>query len=99
MLIFGRRVIPTTLDPVPRNFRAAPGVIALNQIELDAIHRNAEDDREIIKPILEAIQAEDMADAMRVYVHKPRKITRATPKMRPSDRMSMLNAIYRGRHE
>jgi hypothetical protein len=36
----GRRVIMTTLDEIPRAFRACPGYIALNPREVEAINRN-----------------------------------------------------------
>src|ERR1022692_1139426 len=97
MHLFGRTIMLTTLDPIPRAFRAAPGVLAMNQIEIDSCQRNALDDAVIIKPIIEAVQAEDMADALRTFIHKPRKVTRKTPKIAPSHRMAMLNAINAGR--
>lgn len=38
MIMFGRIVIPTKLDPIPRPFRAVPGHIALNPAEIEAIN-------------------------------------------------------------
>ena len=38
----GRRVLVTTLDDVPRAFRAAPGVIALNPDEIAALEADGE---------------------------------------------------------
>ena len=91
MQMFGRRVIPTTLDEIPRAFRAAPGVLALNQAELAALQRN---DGPTFKRILEIVQAEDMADAT---LQMRRSVKRPKGKIGPSTRLSMLNAIYQGR--
>lgn len=95
MIMFERRVIPTILDPIPRSFRACLGHLALNQREIDAIRRNSEDDADTIKEIMEIVQAEDMADANRTFIFKPRKVNSKTPKLGPSVRMSMLNVVYR----
>ena len=45
--VLGRRVILTTLEPIPPLFRTAPGVLALNRPELDAVSRNATADAPI----------------------------------------------------
>ena len=37
MIFLGRRVILTTLDPLPRSFRACPGVFAMNRRERAAL--------------------------------------------------------------
>ena len=89
--MFGRRIIPTTLEPVPYRFRTAPGVLALNQAELTALQRN---DGPTFKRIMDIVQAEDMADAM---LQMRRSVKRPKVKLGPSTRLSMLNAIYRGR--
>ena len=88
MNILGRRVLITTLDPIPRNFRAAPGVIAMNNSEIKALQNN---DGEKFKELAEIIQAEDAADAML----QMRKLPKRQNKLGPSIRLSMLNAIHR----
>jgi hypothetical protein len=95
MKMFERIVIPTILDPIPRSFRACLGHIVLNQREIDACRRNSEDDRDTIEEIMDIVQAEDMADANRTFIFKPRKVNSKTPKIGPSVRLSMLNVIYR----
>lgn len=97
MRVFERRVILTTLDPIPRSFRAAPGVLAMNQREVDAVRRNDPEDREVIGEIAEIAQAEDAAEAFQVFKVKPRRVSAKTPKIAPSTRLSMLNSIYKGR--
>lgn len=79
----------TTLDEIPRAFRAAPGVLALNAAELAALERN---DAETFKRIMAIVQAEDFGDAMLQMRPKPK---RRRVKLGPSTRMSMLNVIYR----
>ena len=88
MNILGRRVILTTLNPIPRNFRAAPGVIAVNSAEIKALENN---DGAKFKELADIIHAEDMADA----VLQMRKLPKRRNKLGPSTRLSMLNAIYR----
>lgn len=89
MIILGRRFIMTTLAEIPRAFRVAPGVLALNADELAAIRRNNKSDAPIIKPIIDIVRAEDMADALlQMRKPKPRR-----SKIGPSVRMAMLAAI------
>ena len=92
MMFAGRRIVLTTLEPVPRAFRAAPGVIVLNTAELTALERNQPGDHDILQEVVEICQAEDMADAMRTFKFKLRKVTAKTPKLAPSHRMALLNA-------
>ena len=89
MMFAGRRIILTTLDPIPRSFRAVPGCIALHKDEVDALNRL---DGEKFKEIIDIIKAEDWADA--VLTVRP-KLKKRTVKLAPSVRMSMLNAAYR----
>lgn len=65
--VFNRRVMLTTLDPVPRAFRACPGVIVLNCQELEAFRRG---DRNVVEQIIDICQAEDAAEARGVYRYK-----------------------------
>lgn len=97
MTFLGRRIIATTLDPIPRSFRAVPGYLALNQFEIAAIGRNSLADTDTIKPIMEIVQAEDMADVNRTFIFKPRKVSRKTPKLGPSLRLFMVNTLSPGR--
>lgn len=88
--MFGRRVLPTTLDPVPRGLRAAPGCIAMNAEEIAALQAN---DGEVFKYFVALVHAEDHADAL-LAMRRPKKRKR---KLGPSVRLSMVNAIYKGR--
>jgi hypothetical protein len=45
----------------------------------------------------EIVQAEDAADASKTFVYRPRKVNRKTPKLGPSVRLSMVDAIHRGK--
>lgn len=68
----GRRVIMTTLDPVPRGMRAVPGFIVLNHREFAAL---GNDDDRVVEEIAEICIAETMADAKGVYnVDRKRKV-------------------------
>lgn len=40
MQLFGRKVIFTSLDPVPKSFRTGPGVLVLNEREAYALAHN-----------------------------------------------------------
>ena len=86
----GRRVLVTTLDDVPRAFRAAPGVIALNPDEIAALERN---DGQTFKRIIAIVQAEDARDARWQMTTPPRRKQR----LRPSIRLSMLRGLNPGR--
>ncbi|MDO8533260.1 MAG: hypothetical protein Q7S17_00765 [Xanthobacteraceae bacterium] len=56
--MFGRKVVRTTLDPIPRAFRTAPGAIAINERELAAL---AAGDGDTFKEIAAIVTAEDLA--------------------------------------
>lgn len=85
----GRRVILTTLDPLPRPFRAAPGVFAMNHREAAALRAG---DGAVFKELAEIAYAEDDAEMRRVFV--VRKWKRPKKKIKPSSRLFLLNAIY-----
>ena len=89
--ILGRRVILTTLDPIPPGLRTLPYVIAMNQRELDAFNACEE---EMFKFIVDTIQAADRRDALRIGIYKRWKASR---RLKPSDRMFMANAILKRR--
>jgi len=89
----GRRVIMTTLDEVPRAFRACPGYIALNPREVEAIERNTEDDTAVVKELVEIALAETAADA-RLAMVAPKKRRR---RLGPSTRLAMLGTLNPGR--
>ena len=91
MMFLGRRIVPTTLDPLPRQHRAAPGVLAVNHLERAALDCG---DGEVFKMLADIVQAEDAADARLAL--RPRAPKRKA-KLDPSTRMSMLDAIYAGR--
>jgi hypothetical protein len=92
MDVFGRRIIATTLDPIPRLFRAAPGVLAMNQSEIDAFTRG---DREVFHLIVDICKAEDRVDALlAMQIFRPRR-----RRLSPSTRLFMLGAVSPGRSE
>jgi hypothetical protein len=62
--MFNRLIISTTLDPVPRMFRACPGHLVLNHRELEAL---ADNDGDVFKEITEIVKAEDAAEVRKVY--------------------------------
>ncbi len=86
--MFGRKVIHTALDPIPRTFRACPGHIAMNPRELAAVQAG---DREVVEELVDILQAEDAAEA-RGILHHPlyRRPTRA---LAPSARMRQAAAL------
>lgn len=86
MRLFGRKIILTTLDEIPRRFRASPGYLALNQSEINALKSN---DGNTFKRILDIVQSEDMRDALLKY-EKP-KVRKTT--LQPSSRMARLNVL------
>ncbi len=90
MQLFGRRIIVTALDDIPRAFRATPGVLAVNQVELDALKSG---DGETFKRLLAIVQAEDSADARLLARPLPRRLQRSSPSLR----LFMLGAIVAGR--
>jgi glycosyltransferase involved in cell wall biosynthesis len=53
MMICGRKVVVTELDPVPELFREGENVVVVTRAELAGIHRQ---DPETIRAIAEAIQ-------------------------------------------
>jgi hypothetical protein len=61
MIFCGRKIIPTTLDPVPRLLRAVPGYIVLNEREIGGLISN---DGDVFKEIIEICMAETRADAL-----------------------------------
>ena len=91
MMFLGRRIIPTTLDPVPRPLRAVPGVLAINHLEQAALERG---DSEVSNMLTDIVQAEDAADARLVLQVI---IGERNAKLDPSTRMSMLYAAGMGR--
>ena len=90
--MFGRRIIPTTLEPVPYRFRTAPGVLALNYREIRALQNQ---DGTVFKEIAEIVHAADAAEARMIHVHRKRKRPRV--KLAPSTRLAMVNAVCKGR--
>jgi hypothetical protein len=64
--IFGRRIILTELDPIPRAFRAAPGVFAINKREREALDAN---DRKVIKELMDICKAEDAAEVRLIGIY------------------------------
>ena len=56
MELFGRRIVMTMLDEIPRNLRALPGCLALTHVELAAIECK---DNETIERIGAIAAAED----------------------------------------
>lgn len=91
MMFLGRRIIMTTLDPVPRPLRAVPGLLVINHLEREALKRV---DGEIFKMLADIVQAEDAADARLPQQPAPKRRT----KLAPSTRMSMLDAAYARRN-
>jgi hypothetical protein len=65
--------------------------------EIAALNRNQPGDHEILQEVVEICQAEDMADAMRTWKFKPRKVTAKTAKLAPSHRLAMKSAIRAGK--
>lgn len=92
MIFGGRRVVSTTLSDVPRAFRAVPGIIVISIAEQDALKNG---DGKVFKELMAICHAEDRADAFRTFKFKPRKVMANTPKLAPSHRMALLNAVYR----
>ena len=90
--IFNRRVLLTTLDPVPPGLRTTLGCIAMNQRELDAFNAG---DPATFEHIVRTCEAADARDARFIGVHRRRKVPKA--KLDPSARLYMANAIYKGR--
>jgi hypothetical protein len=87
MTVFGRRVLLTTLDPVPRGLRAAPGLLAMNKAELEAFRAG---ERETFRTIAAICSAEDHAEAMLTLRQpQPRRHRLNAP-----TRMFMLRAVY-----
>lgn len=64
VVIFNRRVMLTSLDPIPRAFRACPGVLVVNQRELEGYRRG---ERDVVGELVEICQAEDAAEARGIY--------------------------------
>jgi hypothetical protein len=58
-----RRVVLTTLDPVPRNFRACPGMIVLSLAEAAALRSG---DGATFKALAAIVSAEDAWETRRV---------------------------------
>ena len=85
----GRRVIMTTLDPIPPLHRALPGCMAMNAREVRAIERNEPEDRATVEYLLAVVLAETSRDA-NLAMPKLRKRTRP---LGPSTRLAMLRAL------
>lgn len=98
MSFLGRRVIMTTLDPMPprRDFRFAPGLIAMNHREAREL---AEGDGDTFKALAALVHAEDALESRNIGVRRrwKRPNSKRSPKLNPSSRLSMVNAIYRGK--
>lgn len=90
----GRRIILTTLAPLPRSMRAVPGILAINNLEAEALKNG---DGDVFKELIEICKAEDMADANRTWIVKPRKVTAKTAKLAPSHRLAMIHANRAGK--
>ena len=93
MTIFGRRIIVTTLDPIPRLFRAASGVLVMNAREIEAFEQK---DHDVFAMVVDICKAEDMAEAILQLC--PRTDRRRRP-LSPSTRLFMLGAVSPGRRE
>lgn len=80
--MFGRTVLHTTLDPLPRSMRAVPGWIAMNNEEIADLEREYELPRGSARPtfkrLIGIVQVEDDAD-MLAAARRPRK-RRRTPR-------------------
>lgn len=57
-MLFGRLVVRTTLTAIPRDFRLAPGVIAVTDAEFDAMEKN---DRATFKKLAALVLQDDLA--------------------------------------
>ena len=88
-----RRVIMTKLDEIPRAFRACPGYIVLNPREVEAINRNAPEDKATVEELLAIVFAETAGDASL----KMPKIKKRTRPLGPSTRLAMLATLNPGR--
>lgn len=86
--MFGRRVLMTTLDPIPPLLRTAPGCVAMNQRELDLVNAG---DLETVAYFINELQAADAADARNIGKHKALKPRRRT--LSPSTRLAMAAAL------
>jgi hypothetical protein len=93
MILFGRRIIVTTLDPIPRLFRAASGVLVMNARELEAFEQQ---DHDVFAMVVDICKAEDMAEA--ILQLRPHTDRRRRP-LSPSTRLFMLGAVSPGRRE
>lgn len=63
MTFAGRTVIPASLDPLPRLFRAVPGHIALNHREIDELRAG---NGRTFKAVMQIIATEDHRDLVRL---------------------------------
>lgn len=94
MKFFNRQVVLTTLDEIPRAFRALPGCIAMTTREFDALRKG---DGTTFKSLASIAEAEDAADARRIFVtpKRPQKIKTA---LTPSSRLISLAAVTKSWH-
>lgn len=99
MVFLHRKVIHTTLDPIPPGLRACLGHIALNPREVRAVERCGPDDADIVSELERIALAEDKADSRFIYKAIVRKVTSKTPKLSPSNRMAMLRIVNPGRSQ
>lgn len=67
MKFLERKVISTTLDPVPRLFRAVPGYLVLNNREIQGLRDN---DGGIFKEITDIVIAETRGEALQIWRRK-----------------------------
>lgn len=93
MTLFGRRVIVTTLDPIPRLFRAASGVLAMNAREIEAFQQH---DHDVFAMVVDICKAEDMAETILQLRLRPVRWRRP---LSPSTRLFMLGSVSPGRSE
>lgn len=91
MPFMGRRLLMTTLDPLPRSFRTAPGLLAINHREAEALRRG---DGAVFKELVDICHAEFAAEVVQAY--RPRR-WKPLKNASPSARLHSANAIYRGK--
>ncbi len=72
-----RRVLATTLDPLPRGFRTATGCVAINLREIAALEREYTlprgSARPVFKTLIDIVQAQDELDMIAATRRKKTK--------------------------
>jgi hypothetical protein len=68
--VFGRIVVPTTLDPIPPLLRTAFGCIAMNTTEIAAFRAG---DPDVFKFVTETCRAADARDALGIEGYRRRR--------------------------